>query len=138
MSTVRTCMVDTRADLDRWARHHRAPVTVVEDTWDQITYEAATGDGEDLHQCRYVYRFPERQALRRWLRTWVVGLAHDVGGADCCHVHTVTIDGVVPSPDRIAVLTAALRTKQERRAVCGATTETLTPYAVVRLAEWKG
>jgi hypothetical protein len=134
--------VDTKEKLDRWAETLGVPVRVVDETWASITYRAECefNDGTTM-RCQYRYVLPRPLATRRRERTYVVGLVHEVDGAECVHVRPV-IGGLSADCEADAMHQAALYASAmveiQRRHVCGARAVTLSAYVVTRAAEWQG
>ncbi|MFI6576799.1 hypothetical protein ACIBFB_13435 [Nocardiopsis sp. NPDC050513] len=109
--------------------------------WESITYEALSPqpDGTSLVQ-RIRCVLPETIARRRLRMTYVVGLCHEYGGAECVHVRRI-VPPVLSSTDEAAsrdvALVAAALVEAERRAVCGATADNLRVYTVERADRWR-
>jgi hypothetical protein len=134
--------VDTKEKLDRWAQTLGVPVRVVDETWSSITYRAECefNDGTTM-RCQYRYVLPRPLANRRRERTYVVGLVHEVNGAECVHVRPV-IGGLSADCEadamHQAILYASAMVEVQRRHVCGARAVALSAYTVQRAAEWQG
>ncbi|GAB2514073.1 hypothetical protein [Nocardiopsis aegyptia] len=130
-----------RETLMTWARSQGVRVRVACEDWESITYEtlARQPDGTSLIQ-RHRWVLPEPITRRRLLMTYVVGLSHEVDGAECNHVRRI-VPPVLSSADEAArhdvALVAAAMVEVERRAVCGATVDNLRVYTVERAVHWR-
>ncbi|MGW8527595.1 hypothetical protein [Nocardiopsis sp. NPDC055824] len=141
MNTDACGPVSGRESLTSWAREQGVRVRVACEDWESITYEAVSPgpDGASVVQ-RYRCVLPPALALRRLRLTYVVGLVHEVGGAQCTHVRRV-VPPVLSAADEAArydvALVAVALVEAERRAVCGATVDNLTVYTVQRAQDWR-
>ncbi|ASU82196.1 hypothetical protein CDO52_04815 [Nocardiopsis gilva YIM 90087] len=133
-STVKTWTVANRRELWDWARFHAAPVTITEETWDHITYQAEAICGARRYLCSYREQMPPCVALKRRANTFTVALFHEPAGAYCYHVREVIPEtaGEGDDPAHLAALVAAANIQRERRAVCGATAENLVVLTTER------
>ncbi|WP_017587123.1 hypothetical protein [Nocardiopsis ganjiahuensis] len=139
MSDAATIEAKDRSTLEAWARAMDATVVQVAENWWSITYEAEAGlpDGSKV-RCRYRYVIPRQAALRRWRRTYVVGLVHDSGRAQCHHVRQVIPVGDTDAEERHrAELIASALVATERKGTCGASVTNLEVYVVERATLWK-
>ncbi|MEU3017009.1 MULTISPECIES: hypothetical protein [unclassified Nocardiopsis] len=128
-----------RPTLEAWARAMRATVLPVAEDWWSITYqaEAVLPDGRRV-RCRYRYVIPHQAALRRWRRTYVVGLVHATGRARCHHVRRVIPPGDTEAEERRrAELIASAQVATERQDACGASVDNLEVYVVERATRWR-
>ncbi|WP_198659089.1 hypothetical protein [Nocardiopsis sp. FIRDI 009] len=139
MTGTTTFTAKNRAVLEAWARSMNAKVKQVAEDWQTITFEAETVDAKGTRVCCQFHQpIPRPVALRRLARTYVVGLVHEIDGAQCNHVRTV-----IPSGDtevearRSAILIASALVEIQRHHVCGATVTGLDPYIVERAVHWK-
>ncbi|WP_017624102.1 hypothetical protein [Nocardiopsis chromatogenes] len=138
MNALNPVKVATWAALEKVAQAHGAAMTVVAEDWKSITYEVTAEYMDGAVRVRYIHRIPPAAALRRWERTFIVGLHHRDGAADCTHVRHVMAPTTGPGAPDSAVLVAMAVVEREKRAACGATAATLTAHLVVRAAEWTG
>lgn len=139
MSDAATIEAKDRSTLEAWARAMHATVVPVAENWWSITYQAEAGlpDGSRV-RCRYRYVIPRQAALRRWRRTYVVGLVHSSGQAQCHHVRQVIPVGDTDAEERRrAELIASALVATERHAECGASIGNLEVYVVERATLWK-
>ncbi len=116
------------------------PLTVVDEDWQSVTYEAVTLVPGERVCCRFRDMLPRETALRRLARTYVVGMSHQVGDGECYHARQIITPclrshGSI-AREQAAVLAAAL-VETERRAVCGATAATLRTHLVERAVDWR-
>lgn len=128
-----------RSTLEAWARAMHATVVPVAENWWSITYQAEAGlpDGSRV-RCRYRYVIPRQAALRRWKRTYVVGLVHAEGRARCHHVRQVIPVGDTEAEARHrAELIASALVATERKGTCGASVTNLEVYVVEQATLWK-
>lgn len=127
--------------LTAWARERGVRVRVAAEDWESITYEAIASGPDGPHVVdRVRCALPEAVVRRRMLATYLVGLSHEVDGAQCSHVRRVVPPALFSSDeaDRHDVtLVAAALVESERRAVCGATVDNLTVYTVQRAKDWQ-
>ncbi|PWV54689.1 hypothetical protein [Nocardiopsis sp. L17-MgMaSL7] len=130
---------ENRSTLEAWARAMHATVVPVAENWWSITYQAEAGlpDGTRV-RCRYRYVIPHQAALRRWKRTYVVGLVHTSGRARCHHVRQVIpVGDTEPEERHRAELIASALVATERQDTCGASVGNLEVYVVERATLWK-
>jgi hypothetical protein len=141
MNTDHSGPIADRETLTAWAREQGVRVRISCEDWESITYEAASPgpDGTTVVR-RYRCVLSPAMALRRLRLTYIVGLWHDVGGAECNHVRRV-VPPVLSSADEAArhdvALVAAALVEAERRAVCGATVSNLHVYTVQHAQHWR-
>jgi hypothetical protein len=139
-SDVRDTVVD-RATLMAWVRAQGVRVRVACEDWESITYETLSRqeDGTSLIQ-RHRCVLPEPVVQRRLLMSYVVGMRHEVDGAECNHVRRI-VPPVLSSADEAArhdvALVAVAQVEVERRAVCGATVDNLRVCTVERAVHWR-
>lgn len=139
MGEAATIEAKDRSTLEAWARARRAPVVPVAENWWSITYqaEAFLPDGRRV-RCRYRYVIPRTAALRRWKRTYVVGLVHTDGRARCHHVRQVIpVGDTEAEASHRAELIASALVATERKGDCGASVANLEVYVVERATLWK-
>jgi hypothetical protein len=141
MKTDASGAIADRETLTAWAREQGVRVRVACEDWESITYEAvASGPDGALVVQRYRCVLTPAMALRRLRLTYVVGLRHEVRGAECSHVRRV-VPPVLSASDEAArhdvTLVAAALVEAERRSVCGATVDNLFVYTVQRAQDWK-
>ncbi|MGW5875965.1 hypothetical protein ACWFMI_05335 [Nocardiopsis terrae] len=139
MDDAATIEARNRSALEAWARAMRATIVPVAENWWSITYqaEAVLADGSRM-RCRYRYMIPRQAALRRWRRTYVVGLVHTDGRARCHHVRQVIPVGDTEAEARHrAELIASALVATERKGACGASVANLEAYVVERATLWK-
>lgn len=65
------------------------PLTVVDEDWQSVTYEAVTLVPGERVCCRFRDMLPRETALRRLARTYVVGMSHQVGDGECYHARQI-------------------------------------------------
>ncbi|MFE9640473.1 hypothetical protein ACFYOC_15795 [Nocardiopsis alba] len=132
---------NSKDDLDRWARTLGVRVHIVDETWDCVYFQADAEYPDGTHlRCRYRYVLPQRLALRRRERTFVVGFSHTVDGATCCHVRPIIVGLSAESEAAAmsqAVIYASALVELQRRPVCGASAANLSPYVITRATNWK-
>ncbi len=131
----------TKEELDKWADTLGVDVRIVDEDWESVTFQADAEFSDGTHlRCAYRHPLPRGLAERRRNRTFVVGLAHDVDGALCCHVRPV-IAGLSARSEadamRQATLYAGAMVELQRRAVCGATTTNLSRYVIAPATDWQ-
>ena len=139
MGDAATIEAKDRSTLEAWARAMQAPVVPVSENWWSITYQAEAGlpDGSRV-RCRYRYVIPRQAALRRWKRTYVVGLVHNDGRAQCHHVRQVIpVGDTEDEASHRAQLIASALVATERKAACGASITNLEVYVVELATLWK-
>ncbi|GAA1982544.1 hypothetical protein GCM10009799_04630 [Nocardiopsis rhodophaea] len=134
MNTVKTWSVANRSELEDWARFHGAPVTIADESWDHITYQAEAICGARRHRCTYREKMTPCAALKRRRNTFTVALVHEPAGAYCYHVREVIsqTSGDGGDPAHLAELVAAATIQRERQSVCGATAENLVVLTTER------
>lgn len=129
---METIEVFTQQALNEFANSFEVRPRVAAETWDTLIYlaEVERGTGGCL-RCLYRDRLSRELALRRRKRTFVIGLRHDAGPAQCHHVREVLIGlsaETEAEAERQALMIATARVDLERRTVCGATVGNLLPY----------
>ncbi|MFE1169262.1 hypothetical protein [Nocardiopsis sp. NPDC058789] len=139
MSDAAVIEVEDRSTLEAWARTMRATVVPVAENWWSITYQAeADLPSGGRVRCRYLYEIPRQAALRRWRRTYVVGLVHADGRSRCHHVRQVIpVGDSEPEERHRAELIASALVATERHDACGASVGNLEVYVVERATLWK-
>lgn len=139
--TAESHTVDDLADLYEWARAMDAAIAAVAEDWQSVTYEAGTtvGGGRVSRRCRHTLHLG--MALRRWERTYIIGLWHTArDGGQCHHVRQVIapcLNGPEERARRLAVTIAGALVEHDRRQVCGATAANLRTYVAERAADWR-
>jgi hypothetical protein len=139
VSDAATVEAEDRSALEAWARARHTTVVSVAENWWSIIYQAEVRlpDGSRV-RCRYRYVIPHQAALRRWKRTYVVGLVHGSGRARCHHVRQVIPVGDTDAEERHrAQLIASALVATERKGTCGASVTNLEAYVVERATLWR-
>ncbi|MBB4933394.1 hypothetical protein F4561_004214 [Lipingzhangella halophila] len=139
--TAESYTVDDLADLHEWAHAMDAAIAVVDEDWQSVTYEAGTTVGGERVSRRCRHTLPMGTALRRWERTYVIGLRHTTrDGGQCHHVRQVIapcLNGPEERARRLAITIVGALVEYDRRKVCGATAANLRTYVAERAADWR-